>query len=71
MDLAGELLTDLFGDQDVDPEGEDSISFYYFFLKTFLRRKQLFAQGSLSCIINIREKNISDDTMVLIREYSS
>jgi hypothetical protein len=71
MDLDGELANDLKGDEVVDPVGVESCSLCCFFLNIFLSLKQLFAQGSLSCIIDISEKNISEETLPLILLYSS
>ncbi len=71
MDLDGELATDFMGDEVVDPVGVESCSLCCFYLNIFLSLKQLFAQGSFSCIIDISEKNISDDTLALILLYSS
>ena len=70
IDFIGELVTDLMGELTADwqfPCGDPS----YFYLNIFLRRKQLFEHGSLSCIIDIREKNISEETLWLILQYSS
>jgi hypothetical protein len=69
MDFIGEIFVDFRGEVIEGACPEDAVS--YLDLNIFFRRKQLFAQGSLSCIMDIREKNISEETLLFILQYSS
>jgi hypothetical protein len=71
IDFTGELDADFNGEETVEPVEVISLSNCCLDLNIFLSLKQLFEHGNLSCIIDIREKNISDETLVLILQYSS
>lgn len=62
MDFMEELVTDLIGELTAEELLLACVTVSCLDLNIFLRRKQLFAHGNLSCIMDIREKNISDET---------
>lgn len=63
MYFMGELVTDLIGELTAEELLLACVALSYFDLNIFFKRKQLFAHGNLSCIMDIREKNISDEIL--------